>query len=81
VIRVHLGDTIHFTLTNASTVGIQHSIDFRAAMTPWADLPVEGSTTLEGNYQPVNPGDTKTFDCTNHDRPTDPQRRSSSLMV
>ncbi len=39
VIRVHLGDTIEFTLTNASTIGMQHSIDFHAAMTPWADLP------------------------------------------
>ena len=62
VIRVHLGDTIHFTLTNASTIGMQHSIDFHAAMTPWADLPPAGSTTLTGNYQPVNPGETKTFD-------------------
>jgi copper-containing nitrite reductase len=62
VIRVHLGDTIHFTLTNASTIGMQHSIDFHAAMTPWADLPKAGSTTLTGNYQPVNPGDTKSFD-------------------
>jgi copper-containing nitrite reductase len=62
VIRVHLGDTIHFTLTNASTIGMQHSIDFHAAMTPWADLPAAGATTLEGNYQPVNPGETKTFD-------------------
>jgi nitrite reductase (NO-forming) len=62
VIRVHLGDTIHFTLTNASTIGMQHSIDFHAAMTPWADLPAAGATTLTGNYQPVNPGDTKTFD-------------------
>ena len=62
VIRVQLGDTIHFTLTNASTIGMQHSIDFHAAMTPWADLPAAGSTTLEGNYQPVNPGQTKTFD-------------------
>jgi len=62
VIRVHLGDTIHFTLTNASTIGMQHAIDFHAAMTPWADLPAAGATTLEGNYQPVNPGETKTFD-------------------
>ena len=64
VIRVHLGDTIEFTLTNASTIGMQHSIDFHAAMTPWADLPTDGSTTLTGNYQPVNPGETKTFDWT-----------------
>ncbi|MGZ5297789.1 MAG: multicopper oxidase domain-containing protein [Actinomycetota bacterium] len=62
VIRVRLGDTIHFTLTNASTIGMQHSIDFHAALTPWADLPPAGSTTLTGNYQPVNPGETKTFD-------------------
>jgi copper-containing nitrite reductase len=62
VIRVKLGDTIHFTLTNASTIGMQHSIDFHAAMTPWADLPAAGETTLQGNYQPVNPGETKTFD-------------------
>jgi nitrite reductase (NO-forming) len=62
VIRVHLGDTIHFTLTNDSKIGMQHSIDFHAAMTPWADLPKAGSDTLTGNYQPVNPGDTKTFD-------------------
>lgn len=62
VIRVHLGDTIHFTLTNASTIGMQHSIDFHAAMTPWADVPNPGDTTLEGNYQPVDPGDSKSFD-------------------
>jgi len=62
VIRVHLGDTIHFTLTNDSTIGMQHSIDFHAAMTPWADLPAAGADTLSGNYQPVNPGETKTFD-------------------
>ena len=61
VIRVHLGDTIHFTLHNASTMGMQHSIDFHAAMTPWANLP-SGSGALTGNYQPVNPGETKTFD-------------------
>ncbi len=62
VIRVHLGDTIHFTLTNASSIGMQHSMDFHAAMTSWADLPTEGQTTLTGNYQPVDPGQTKTFD-------------------
>ena len=62
VIRVHLGDTVHFTLHNASTLGMQHSIDFHAAMTPWADLPKVGSSTLTGNYQPVDPGQTKSFD-------------------
>ena len=51
VIRVHLGDTIHFTLTNASTINMAHSIDFHAAQTAW-----------DVNYQPVNPGETKTFD-------------------
>jgi nitrite reductase (NO-forming) len=61
VIRVRLGDTIRFTLHNASTTGMQHSIDFHAAMTPWADLP-SGSGPLTGNYQPVDPGQTKTFD-------------------
>lgn len=62
VIRVHIGDTVHFTLHNASTMGMQHSIDFHAAMTPWANLPTAGSTTLTGNYQPVDPGQTKSFD-------------------
>ena len=61
VIRVHLGDRVHFTLHNASTMGMQHSIDFHAAMTPWADLP-SGGGPLTGNYQPVNPGETKSFD-------------------
>ena len=61
VIRIHVGDTVHFTLRNASTMGMQHSIDFHAAMTPWANLPAAGSTTLTGNYQPVNPGASKTF--------------------
>jgi nitrite reductase (NO-forming) len=61
VVRVHLGDTVHFTLHNASTMGMQHSIDFHAAMTPWASLP-SGTGPLTGNYQPVNPGETKTFD-------------------
>src|SRR5262245_23894579 len=27
VIRVHLGDTIHFTLTNNFSIGMSHSID------------------------------------------------------
>src|SRR6266508_1703252 len=39
VIRVHLGDTVQFTIHNATTMGMQHSIDFHAAMTPWANLP------------------------------------------
>jgi nitrite reductase (NO-forming) len=51
VIRVHLGDTVRFTLKNDSSIGMQHSIDFHAAMTPW-----------DKNYQPVDPGQTKTFD-------------------
>jgi len=51
VIRVNVGDTIRFTLTNASTHGLSHSIDFHAAQTPW-----------DKNYQPVSPGDTFTFD-------------------
>jgi nitrite reductase (NO-forming) len=51
VIRVKLGDTVRFTLTNNSSIGMQHSIDFHAAMTPW-----------DKNYQPVDPGQTKTFD-------------------
>jgi copper-containing nitrite reductase len=62
VIRVHVGDTVHFTLRNDSSIGMQHSIDFHAALTPWADLPQDGSSTLTGNYQPVNPGESKTFD-------------------
>ncbi len=62
VVRVQLGDTIRFTLTNDSSIGMQHSIDFHAALTPWADLPTEEGATLEGNYQPVDPGETKTFD-------------------
>ncbi len=51
VIRVHLGDTVHFTLTNASRIGMQHSIDFHAALTPW-----------DVNYQPVDPGKSLSFD-------------------
>jgi len=62
VIRVHLGDTVHFTLYNDSTINMPHSMDFHAAMTPWADLPKSGQTTLTGNYQPVAPGESKTFD-------------------
>ena len=51
IIRVHLGDTIHFSLTNKSSLGMDHSIDFHAAQTPWST-----------NYQPVAPGKTLTFD-------------------
>ena len=51
VIRVNVGDTIRFTLRNDSTLGLAHSIDFHAAQTPW-----------DVNYQPVEPGQTLTFD-------------------
>ena len=51
VIRVNLGDTIRFTLTNNSSHNLAHSIDFHAAQTPW-----------DQNYQPVAPGETLTFD-------------------
>jgi len=51
VIRVHVGDTVHFTLTNDSTMGMDHSIDFHAAQTPW-----------DVNYQPVHPGQSASFD-------------------
>jgi nitrite reductase (NO-forming) len=51
VIRVEVGDTIRFTLTNNSTHNLAHSIDFHAAQTPW-----------DVNYQPVPPGQTLTFD-------------------
>jgi nitrite reductase (NO-forming) len=51
VIRVKLGDTIRFTLTNDSSHNLSHSIDFHAAQTPW-----------DKNYQPVPPGETLTFD-------------------
>ena len=51
VIRVQEGDTIRFTLTNRSELGLSHSIDFHAAQTPW-----------DKNYQPVAPGETLTFD-------------------
>jgi nitrite reductase (NO-forming) len=62
VLRVHLGDTVHFTLTNDSSIGMLHSIDFHPALTPWADLPTSADAPLQGNYQPVDPGDSKTFD-------------------
>ncbi len=51
VIRVQLGDTIRFTLTNNSSEQLAHSIDFHAAQTPW-----------DKNYQPIPPGETLTFD-------------------
>jgi len=51
VIRVKLGDTVRFTLTNDSSENLSHSIDFHAAQTPW-----------DVNYQPVAPGETFTFD-------------------
>jgi len=51
VIRVTQGDTIHFTLSNESSLGLSHSIDFHAAQTPWSK-----------NYQPVAPGETASFD-------------------
>jgi nitrite reductase (NO-forming) len=51
VIRVHVGDTVHFTLRNDSTMGMDHSIDFHAAQTPW-----------DVNYQPIHPGQTASFD-------------------
>lgn len=51
VIRVKVGDTIRFTLHNESSLGLAHSIDFHAAQTPW-----------DVNYQPVQPGETLTFD-------------------
>src|SRR3990172_8587712 len=51
VIRVKVGDTVHFTLTNDSSLGLSHSMDFHAAQTPW-----------DKNYQPVAPGETLTFD-------------------
>jgi nitrite reductase (NO-forming) len=48
IIRVRQGQTIHFTLTNASKM--PHSIDFHAAQTPWSV-----------NYQPVAPGKSFSF--------------------
>lgn len=49
VIRVRQGQTVHFTLTNNSTMS--HSIDFHAAQTPWSV-----------NYQSVAPGKSFSFD-------------------
>jgi len=51
VIRVKVGDTVRFTLRNESSLGLAHSIDFHAAQTPW-----------DVNYQPVQPGETFSFD-------------------
>jgi nitrite reductase (NO-forming) len=51
VIRVQVGDTVRFTLRNDSSLGLAHSIDFHAAQTPW-----------DRDYQPVQPGETLTFD-------------------
>src|SRR3990172_2554272 len=34
-IRVKVGDTVRFTLTNDSSLGLSHSMDFHAAQTPW----------------------------------------------
>lgn len=51
VIRVGLGDTVRFTLENRTTHQLSHSIDFHSAQTPWSE-----------NYQPVDPGETLTFD-------------------
>jgi nitrite reductase (NO-forming) len=51
VIRVHVGDTVRFTLTNDSSHGLSHSIDFHAAQTAW-----------DKNYQPVSTGQTASFD-------------------
>jgi nitrite reductase (NO-forming) len=51
VIRVKVGDTVRFVLTNKSTLGLSHSIDFHAAQTPW-----------DKNYQPVEPGQSLSFD-------------------
>ena len=51
VIRVKVGDTVRFTLTNNDELGLSHSIDFHAAQTPW-----------DKNYVPVAPGESITFD-------------------
>lgn len=49
ILRVRQGQTVHFTLTNDSSM--PHSIDFHAAQTPW-----------NVNYQPVAPGKRFSFD-------------------
>lgn len=51
VIRVKQGDTVRFRLTNKSSLGLSHSIDFHAAQTPW-----------DVNYKPVAPGKSLSFD-------------------
>lgn len=48
ILRVRQGQTVHFTLTNATSM--PHSIDFHAAQTPWSV-----------NYQPVAPGKSFSF--------------------
>lgn len=49
ILRVRVGQTVHFTLTNDSSM--PHSIDFHAAQTPW-----------DKNYQAVAPRQTFSFD-------------------
>ncbi len=49
ILRVRVGQTVHFTLTNDSSM--PHSIDFHAAQTPW-----------DKNYQPIAPGQSFSFD-------------------
>ena len=49
VIRVHQGQTVHFTLVNEGSM--PHSIDFHAAQTPW-----------NVNYQEVAAGKSFSFD-------------------
>ncbi len=49
VIRVRVGDLLHFTLFNNGTMN--HSIDFHAAQVPW-----------DVYYQPIAPGQNLSFD-------------------
>lgn len=51
VIRVRVGDSLHFTLFNNGTM--EHSIDFHAAQVPWNVY-----------YQPIQPGTNLSFDWT-----------------
>lgn len=51
VIRVRVGDALHFTLFNNGTMN--HSIDFHAAQVPWNVY-----------YQPIAPGTNLSFDWT-----------------